>query len=61
MARPQSCDEYRVRTEHAPANITTIKHIALNLLRRAPGKNLLRGTRKAAGWDDEFLASLITG
>jgi predicted transposase YbfD/YdcC len=54
-------DECRVRTEHAPANFTTIKHMALNLLRRAPGKNLLRGRRKAAGWDDEFLASLVTG
>jgi predicted transposase YbfD/YdcC len=54
-------DECRVRTEHAPANFATIKHMALNLLRRAPGKNSLRGRRKAAGWDDEFLASLITG
>ena len=50
-------DECRVRTEHAPANFTTIKHMALNLLRRAPGKNSLRGRRKAAGWDDEFLAT----
>lgn len=53
-------DECRLRTEHAPANFTTIKHIALNLLRRAPGKASLRGRRKAAGWDDDFLASLIT-
>src|SRR5271157_1751368 len=54
-------DECRVRTEHAPANFTTIKHMAHNLLRRAPGKNSLRSRRKAAGWDDEFLASLIIG
>jgi predicted transposase YbfD/YdcC len=53
-------DECRVRTEHAPANFTTIKHMALNLLRQVPGKNSLRSRRKAAGWDDEFLASLIT-
>ena len=25
-------DECRVRTNHAPANFTTIKHMALNLL-----------------------------
>jgi predicted transposase YbfD/YdcC len=31
-------DECRVRTEHAPANFTTIKHIAHNLLRRHPAK-----------------------
>ena len=54
-------DECRVRTEHAPANFTTIKHMAHNLLRLAPGKASLRSRRKAAGWDDEFLASLITG
>ena len=28
-------DECRLRTDSAPANFTTIKHIALNLLRRA--------------------------
>lgn len=52
-------DECRVRTEHAPANFTTVKHIAHNLIRKAPGKHSLRLRRKAAAWDDEFLASLI--
>ena len=32
-------DECRVRTEHAPANFTTIKHMAHNLIRKAPGKD----------------------
>jgi predicted transposase YbfD/YdcC len=53
-------DECRVRTNHAPANFTTIKHMALNLLRRPSAKLSLRGRRKAAAWDDEFLAGLIT-
>ena len=53
-------DESRVRTDHAPANFTTIKHMVLNLLRRPPGKQSLRGRRKAASWDDDFLASLLT-
>jgi predicted transposase YbfD/YdcC len=53
-------DECRVRTDHAPANFTTIKHMALNLLRRASGKNSLRSRRKIAAWDDDFLASLVT-
>jgi predicted transposase YbfD/YdcC len=52
-------DECRVRTNHAPANFTTIKHMALNLLRRPAGKQSLRGKRKAAGWDDDFLESLV--
>ena len=53
-------DECRVRTNHAPANFTTIKHMAHNLLRRPPGKSSLRSRRKSAGWDDDFLASLLT-
>src|SRR5271169_2458939 len=53
-------DECRVRTNHAPANFTTIKHMAHNLLRNASGKNSLRSRRKAAAWDDDFLASLLT-
>src|SRR5277367_196309 len=52
-------DECRVRTNHAPANFTTIKHMAHNLLRNASGKNSMRSKRKAAAWDDDFLASLV--
>ncbi|MGH8513227.1 MAG: ISAs1 family transposase [Gammaproteobacteria bacterium] len=52
-------DECRVRTDHAPANFTTIKHIAHNLIRKAPGKDSFRLKRKVAAWDDDFLASLI--
>jgi predicted transposase YbfD/YdcC len=53
-------DECRVRTNHAPANLTTIKHMAHNLLRRPASKDTFRLRRKVAGWDDEFLASLVT-
>jgi len=53
-------DECRVRTNHAPANFTTIKHMALNLLRNDKGKDSLRLRRKVAAWDDDFLASLVT-
>ena len=52
-------DECRVRTDHAPANFTTVKHMALNLIRRAPGKHSFRLRRKVAAWDDDFLASLL--
>src|SRR5438874_7006798 len=52
-------DECRIRTDHAPANFTTLKHMAHNLIRKAPGKDSLRLKRKVAAWDDEFLASLI--
>lgn len=52
-------DECRVRKNHAPANFTAIKHMAHNLIRKAPGKDSLRLRRKVAAWDDDFLASLI--
>ena len=52
-------DECRVRTDHAPANFTTIKHMAQNLLRTATSKDSLRLRRKVAAWDDDFLAALI--
>ncbi len=52
-------DECRVRTDNAPANFTTLKHMASNVLRTAPGKDSQRLKRKTAGWDDDYLASLI--
>jgi hypothetical protein len=33
--------------------------MAQNLIRLAPGNASLRQKRKAAGWNDDFLASLI--
>jgi predicted transposase YbfD/YdcC len=52
-------DECRVRTQNAPANFTTLKHMAHNLIRKAAGKHSFRLKRKIAAWDDEFLASLV--
>jgi predicted transposase YbfD/YdcC len=52
-------DECRVRTDNAPANFATCRHIAYNLTRKAPGKDSIRLRRKTAGWDDEYLASLV--
>ena len=51
--------ECRIRTEHAPANFTTLRHMAHNRFRKAPGKASLRLRRKTAAWDDDFLASLV--
>ncbi|MGH7079767.1 MAG: ISAs1 family transposase, partial [Acetobacteraceae bacterium] len=53
-------DECRLRTDHAPANFCTIKHMAQNLIRLAPGKASPRLKRKTAGWDGDFLASLVS-
>lgn len=53
-------DECRVRTDHAPANFTTIKHLAHNLLRRSPEKISMTSKRLKAGWNEQFLLGLIS-
>lgn len=53
-------DECRVRNENAPANFTTVKHMAHNLLRRHLAKYSMTTKRLLAGWDEDFLVSLIT-
>jgi predicted transposase YbfD/YdcC len=52
-------DECRIRTDNAPTNFATCRHITYNLLRKAPGKESIRLRRKLAAWDDEYLASLV--
>jgi predicted transposase YbfD/YdcC len=52
-------DECRVRTEHAPENFVTLKHMAANLARKAPGRDSVRLRLKTAAWDDHYLAKLI--
>jgi len=52
-------DECRIRTENAPANFTTLHHMAHNLVRKAPGKDSLRLRRQTAAWDDDYLVSLV--
>jgi len=52
-------DECRIRTDQAPTNFPTLKHMAHNLIRKAPGKDSLRLKRKTAAWDEDFLASLL--
>ena len=52
-------DECRIRTQNAPENIVTLKHMAVNLARRKKGKDSVRLTLKTAAWDDDALANLI--
>jgi predicted transposase YbfD/YdcC len=52
-------NECRIGKDNAPANVSTVKHMASNPSRRAPGKDSQRVKRKMAAWDDDFLASLV--
>ena len=52
-------DQCRIRTDHAPENFVALKHMAVNLARKAPGRDSLRLRLKTAAWDDDYLATLI--
>jgi len=52
-------DAARNRKDHGPANIALLRKIALNLIRSHPDKASIRRKIKKAGWDDQFLISLI--
>lgn len=52
-------DECRIRTDNAPENVVTLKHMAANLARRKKGKDSVRLALKTAAWDDDYLAKLV--
>lgn len=50
----------RARKENAQANLVTLRHIALNLLKSDTSLKLsIKAKRKRAGWDRNFLLNLI--
>jgi predicted transposase YbfD/YdcC len=52
-------DLARLRTGHGPANMAVVKHMAINLLRRAEPATSLKNRRKRAGWNTAYLERLI--
>ena len=54
-------DQHRARKDHAPANFATLRRIALNIIKANPAKGSNRGKLKKAGWNNDFLKSLIQG
>jgi predicted transposase YbfD/YdcC len=54
-------DDSRTRSGHAGANLAMVRKVALALLKRAPGKASLVTKRLQAGWDDEYLRTVLTG
>ncbi len=53
-------DLMRLRTDHGPKNMATIKHMAMNLLRSASDKDSLKTRRKAAAWNHDYLRAIVT-
>ena len=55
-------DASRVRTDHAPQNMATIRHAALNLLNCAKHHfkgSSIKGLRKKAGWGNHTLRLIL--
>jgi predicted transposase YbfD/YdcC len=54
-------DDSRVRKDHAAQNLAVLRHIAVNLLNRTRnGKESIKTMRLRAGWDEMFLAQVIS-
>jgi predicted transposase YbfD/YdcC len=55
-------DECRVRSDHAPHNLATLRKLSLNLLRQdTKAKCGIKARRKMAGWDDDYLLRILAG
>jgi predicted transposase YbfD/YdcC len=52
-------DLSRVRKGHGAKNMAVVRHFAVNLIRAAPDKKSLKLRRKLAGWNPDYLYSLI--
>jgi len=54
-------DDSRVRAGSAPENLAVIRHMALNLLKQDTTiKASIKGKRKRAGWDNDYLLAVIS-
>lgn len=53
-------DLMRLRTDHGPKNMAIVKHMAMNLIQTAGGKDSLKSRRKAAAWNHDYLRALIS-
>lgn len=57
-------DDSRIRKGHGPENVSRLRRIALNLLNNADHftkRKSIKGRRKIAAWDHQFLLQIITG
>ena len=54
-------DDSRIRRDHAPANFTTLRQFALNLIKRQPNLISAKQKRSKAALDDDFRAKVVYG
>jgi predicted transposase YbfD/YdcC len=53
-------DASRIRSGHAPRNLSVLRRLALNLLRQEPSKASLMMKRYRAGLDDQFMLAILS-
>lgn len=53
-------DQDRTRLGNGPHNLAVLRHMAINAMQKSHAKGSLRGKFKRAGWNDNFLKSLLT-
>jgi predicted transposase YbfD/YdcC len=55
-------DDSRIRKDHGPENMATLRHIALNLLKQDKSIKVgIKSKRKNAGWDERYLLKVLNG
>jgi predicted transposase YbfD/YdcC len=55
-------DDSRIRKDHGPENVATLRHIALNLLKQDKSIKVgVKSKRKNAGWSESYLLKVLNG
>lgn len=54
-------DDSRIRTGHAPACMSTFRHICLNLLQKETSKLSIKKKRLKSAWNDRFRLKVLFG
>lgn len=54
-------DDSRIRTGHAPAIMSTLRHICMNLLKKESSKLSIKQKRLNAAWNDKFRLKVLFG
>jgi predicted transposase YbfD/YdcC len=52
-------DQQRNRSDNGPNNLAVLRHMALNVMQKDTVKGSLRGKRKRASWDENYLRKLL--
>jgi predicted transposase YbfD/YdcC len=52
-------DDHRLREGHAPANLSSVRKLALAMLKKANAKCGIKNKRLRAGWDSNFLEHIV--